>query len=532
MYLIVNEVMQLEVVHIAYCYKAVELLAGSSVYKLRLRFLCHRYLREVDAGAVLAFILGSLSFRHCEHLSDICFVRTVKYGSHHLPAECLCGIAEVNFKNLSDIHSGRNAERVQYDIERSTVGQERHILLMQYAGNDTLVSVTTRHFIADRDLSLLRNVAAHCHIDTCRELVAVLSCEYLYVNYYAAFAMRNTQRTVTHFPCLLAEDRTKKSFFRGKLGLALGSDLSDKDIAGMNFRTNSDYTVLVEILECIVAQVRDIPCDLFRSELCITAFELVLFYMDRCVNIIVNQFLVDENSILVVVAFPCHEADKSVLTERNLALACSGTVCEYLSCLYLIALVYDRTLVHAGTLVGALELDELVLCIFAVCVSYIDLVCGNTGNNAVFLCKNTYSGVNGSLVFHTGADDRVLCNHERYCLSLHVRTHKSTVRVIVLKERYHSSSHGNDHLRRNIHIIDFFGSYFDDLVSASCGNALSFELAVLVERFVSLRYSVKILDIGGHINYLVKHFACSVLYLAVRSLNKAVLVDARKGCKI
>ena len=39
------------------------------------------------------------------------------------------------------------------------VRQERHILLRQNAGNDTLVAVTACHLIADRDLTLLRDIA-------------------------------------------------------------------------------------------------------------------------------------------------------------------------------------------------------------------------------------------------------------------------------------------------------------------------------------------------------------------------------------
>ena len=67
----------------------------------------------------------------------------------------------MNFKHLTDVHSGRNAQGVQHDLQRRTVGQERHILLGQYAGNNTLVAVTACHLVADGDLSLLRDVDAH-----------------------------------------------------------------------------------------------------------------------------------------------------------------------------------------------------------------------------------------------------------------------------------------------------------------------------------------------------------------------------------
>ena len=145
--------------------------------------------------------------------------------------------------------------------------------------------------------------------------------------------------------------------------------------------------------------------------------------MDRCVNIIIYKLLVDKYGILVVVAFPCHEADKCVLTQRDLALRCSGTVRKHLTFLDLFAFFNDRTLVYAGTLVGALELDELVLSFLSVLILYTDLIGCNSRYNTVFLGKNAYAGIDSGLVFHTCADYRILCDHKRNCLSLHVRAH-------------------------------------------------------------------------------------------------------------
>ena len=101
MYLIVNEVMQLKVVHIAYRYTVVERLTGTSVIKLYLTVLIHS---------------GFL-----EHCADISLMRTVEYRRADLPSECLCSIAEMNLKYLSDVHTGRNAERIKNYIKRSTV---------------------------------------------------------------------------------------------------------------------------------------------------------------------------------------------------------------------------------------------------------------------------------------------------------------------------------------------------------------------------------------------------------------------------
>ena len=88
------------------------------------------------------------------------------------------------------------------------------------------------------------------------------------------------------------------------------------------------------------------------------------------------------------------------------------------------------------------------------------------------------------------------------------------------------------HLRRNVHVVNFFGLDFYDLVSASCGNALSLELAVLIEGLVRLRDSVHILHICRHINDFVRYDTGAALYLTVRSLDKSILVDTRKRSEI
>ena len=74
-------------------------------------------------------------------------------------------------EHLTDIHSRRHAHRVQHDVERRSVREERHILGREYARDDALVSVTTRHLVSDRDLALLRDINADDLVDSGRELV-------------------------------------------------------------------------------------------------------------------------------------------------------------------------------------------------------------------------------------------------------------------------------------------------------------------------------------------------------------------------
>ena len=68
----------------------------------------------------------------------------------------------MDLKHLSDVHTGRHAQRVQHNVQRTSVWQERHIFHRKHAGNDTLVSVTSGHLVTHGDLSLLSDVDADC----------------------------------------------------------------------------------------------------------------------------------------------------------------------------------------------------------------------------------------------------------------------------------------------------------------------------------------------------------------------------------
>ena len=62
--------------------------------------------------------------------------------------------SEVGFENLSHVHTGRNAERVQNDFDRRPVLEVRHIFLGQDAGDHALVTVASGHLVADAQLAL------------------------------------------------------------------------------------------------------------------------------------------------------------------------------------------------------------------------------------------------------------------------------------------------------------------------------------------------------------------------------------------
>ena len=129
--------------------------------------------------------------------------------------------------------------------QRRAVRQERHILLRQNAGDNALVSVAASHFVADGDLSALRNVAAYELVHTRRKLVAVFTREDFYVHNDARLAVRHAQRRVAHLARLFAENRAQEAFLRRQLRFTLRRYLADKDIARAHLCADANDAALV-----------------------------------------------------------------------------------------------------------------------------------------------------------------------------------------------------------------------------------------------------------------------------------------------
>ena len=81
--------------------------------------------------------------------------------------------AEVALEDLADVHTRRNAERVEHDVDRVAVLHVRHVLFGQDARDDALVAVATGHLVADRQLALDGDVDLDHLDDARRELVTL-----------------------------------------------------------------------------------------------------------------------------------------------------------------------------------------------------------------------------------------------------------------------------------------------------------------------------------------------------------------------
>ena len=111
--------------------------------------------------------------------------------------------------------------------------------------------------------------------DAVFQFVAVFAGEFADFDHDAGLAVRDAGRGIADFAHLLAEDRAIEALFGSQFGFALGRDLADQDVPGIDFRADADDAVFVEILQGVIADVRDFAGDLFGTEFGVAGFAFV-----------------------------------------------------------------------------------------------------------------------------------------------------------------------------------------------------------------------------------------------------------------
>ncbi len=466
-----------------------------------------------------------------EQLFNVLLRRAVEYGRGDFPAELAAHVAEVNFQHLPDVHTGRHAERVEQNLQGSAVGQERHVALRKHTGNDALVSVAARHLVADLNFTLLRDVHAHQLVDAGGELVLILAREDLHVYDDAALSVGNTEGSVAHLSRLFAEDGAEQALFGRELRFALGRNFTDEDIAAAHFRADAHDAVLVQIFERVVAHVGNVARDFFFAELGVARFRLVLLDMNGGEHVVLHELFGNKNRVLVVIAFPLHESDENVFSERKLAVVGGRSVGDDLVLFHPVARGDDGALIEAGALVGTLEFFERIFRFEAAVLFDSDHVGGNGGRNARFLRADDDARIARDRRLDARRDDGRLRFQKRHRLALHVRAHEGAVGIVVFKERNERRRDGNELLGADVHVVDALAGELGNDFFMAAADALVDETPLFVQRFVRLRDDVAVLFVRREVIDVVGYDARLLVYLTIGRHDEAELVDLGEGRK-
>ena len=439
--------------------------------------------------------------------------------------EHVAGPGKMDFQDLADVHSGRYAQWVQYQIDRTAIRGERHIFDRHDAGAYALVAVTACHLIAFTDLTFLRDVDTDELVHARCQLITVFTGEDFDIDDFAEFAVRHTQGGITDFSFFVTEDRTQQSFFRRQLRLALRGDLTDQDIARTDVSADHDDTVFIEVFDSIFRNRRQLTGDLFLAQLRVAGVAFIFFDMNGGVQVILAETFGDQNGVFMVVPFPGYESYEYIVAESQLAAIGRHAVCQCVSRFYAVALGYDRVLVDAGGLVGTHEFDDVVGVKLAIVCADNDLTASDSFDSAGMFRQDADTGVLTSDPFHAGADERCFRTQERYSLTLHVRTHQSSVRIIVFKEWNEGRTDGYDLLRGYVHQHDFVWFRFEYVRATAARYVLMNEVTFRIERFARLRDDLVFFNVCSHIFALVSDGVCLFVDQAVRCLDEAILID-------
>ena len=283
------------------------------------------------------------------------------------------------------------------------------------------------------------------------------------------------ERRVADLARLLTEDRAQQALLRRELGLALRRDLADEHVAGADLGADADDAALVEVLQDVLGEVRDVAGDLLGAELRVAGVDLVLLDVDRGEHVVAHETLREDDRVLEVVTLPRHERHEQVLAERELALVGRRAVGEDVA-----LRPPRRRLSTSGFWLMQVpwfdrrNFDEPVRDRLRGPSLYVDRdrACPSTSVTVPSpSAMHELAGVARGTGLDAGADERRLGPQQRDGLALHVGAHERAVGVVVLEERDQRGRDRDDLLRRDVHVVDLGRVDERDLATARRARA-------------------------------------------------------------
>jgi hypothetical protein len=165
--------------------------------------------------------------------------------------------------------------------------------------------------------------------------------EHLHVDHGALRALVHAQRGVLHVGSLLAEDGAQQLLFRRQRGLALGRDLAHQHVAGLHFGADVDDAGLVQAVQLLLGQVRDVAGDFLGAQLGVAGHHHQFLDVDRGVAVVGHHAFGDQDRVFEVVAVPGHEGDQHVLADGDFAQVGRGAVGHHVALGQLVATLDD-----------------------------------------------------------------------------------------------------------------------------------------------------------------------------------------------
>src|SRR3954471_11182706 len=228
---------------------------------------------ETDADLLLEFLAGHAveeiglavvrQPRGLELQLDLRLHRAVEHGRREVETERASGPAEVRFEDLTDVHTRRNAERVEHDLHRRAIRHVRHVLFGEDAADDALVAVASGHLVADGELAFHGDVNLD-HLDDARwklvTLLEVLAALFGLLLEDTHAVLRTLDEHADHFARLFV-DRQREQLAAGETidDFALGGlALADEGVAGLEVDDIALQLLVAQRLgDLLVARVGD-----------------------------------------------------------------------------------------------------------------------------------------------------------------------------------------------------------------------------------------------------------------------------------
>ncbi len=315
------------------------------------------------------------------------------------------------------------------------------------------------------------------------------------------------ERGVLDVQGLLAEDGLEQLLLGGELGLALGRDLADQDVAGLDVGPDPDDAVLVQVAEQVLGDVGDVAGDLFGAQLGVAGLDGLLDDVQRGEDVPLDQLLRDDDGVLEVIAAPGHEAADDVAAQGQLAAVGAGAVGQDLAAGDPVAAADDRPLGQAGVLVGPQELGQGVEVgqdvVLAQALGVVhpdqDALGVDELDHTGALGHDDVARALGRQMLHAGADPGRFGRQERHGLTLHVRAHQGAVGVVVLQEGDQGRGQRDQLLGRDVDVVDLLGGQELEVAGLAGRDQVAGKAALLVDRGVGLGDVVLLVLPGGQV---------------------------------